>query len=206
MSVASALARWMVMGRKDFSEPLITVVKLTGILQPPSVRGPQARRLLNLDRVQKWLNAAFNRVLTPAACVVTVNSPGGAPVQVCRPTLDNASTSTSAPSHLPDLPVQAELICSQIRTLSRTTGIPVYTFAEDVAASGGYWLLCAGDKVHACSTSIVGSIGVISAQFGAVEAAQRLGVERRVFTAGTAKLQPDPFLPVTPDQVPCLLA
>lgn len=134
----------------------------------------QARRLLNVDRVEKWFARAFTKGLRPAACAITINSPGGSPVQ-------------------------SDLIYTLIRRLSKASGIPVYTFAEDVAASGGYWLMCAGDKSYALQTSLVGSIGVISATFGAVEAAQRLGIERRVYTAGEAKVQLDPFLPVQPE-------
>jgi ClpP class serine protease len=78
--------------------------------------------------------------------------------------------------------------------------IAVFTFAEDVAASGGYWLLCAGEKSYALRTSIVGSIGVISSTFGVMDLAQKLGIERRVWTAGEHKLPMDPFLPVTTDQ------
>lgn len=84
--------------------------------------------------------------------------------------------------------------------LKGQTGIPVYTFAEDVAASGGYWLLCAGDHVHACATSLVGSIGVVSSTFGAMELAKTWGIERRVYTAGKAKVPLDPFLPVSEEQ------
>lgn len=163
------------MGRKEMDHPLVTVVKMSGVLQAFSGRGPQARRLLNLERVEKWLQRAFYTPLAPAACAIAINSPGGSPVQ-------------------------SELIHDMIRRLAQQTGIPVYTFAEDVAASGGYWLMCAGDKAYACETSLVGSIGVISATFGAVDAAQRLGIQRRVWTAGPAKLPMDPFLPVTPEQ------
>ncbi|KAI3428038.1 hypothetical protein D9Q98_006424 [Chlorella vulgaris] len=171
------LARWSVMGRKDYNEALVTVVKLSGVLQAFTgpARAPQARRLLNLDRVEKWFARAFTKGLKPAACAVVINSPGGSPVQ-------------------------SDLIYGLIRRLSKSSGIPVYTFAEDVAASGGYWLMCAGDKSYALETSLVGSIGVISATFGATEAAKRLGIERRVFTAGEAKMQLDPFLPVQPEQ------
>jgi hypothetical protein len=87
-----------------------------------------------------------------------------------------------------------------VRRLSKESGVPVYAFAEDVAASGGYWLMCSADKLYACQTSLVGSIGVVSASFGAVGAARRLGLERRVFTAGEQKVSLDPFLPVEPAQ------
>ena len=171
----SRLARWWVLGRKGIDDPLVTVVKLNGILQAATGRGPQARRLLNLERVEKWLQRAFYKPLSPAACAIVVNSPGGSPVQ-------------------------AELINDMVRSLSKETGIPTFTFAEDVAASGGYWLMMSGSEAYAAETSVIGSIGVISATFGAVETAARLGIERRVWTAGAAKLPMDPFLPVKPEQ------
>ncbi|KAL4533096.1 hypothetical protein Ndes2526A_g08547 [Nannochloris sp. 'desiccata'] len=176
MSTMSNIARWWVMGRKGMSDPLITVVKLSGILQSPSGRSPSAaRRTLNLDRVEKWLQRAFLKELRPAACAISINSPGGSPVQT-------------------------ELIYDMISRLKQQTGIPVYTFAEDVAASGGYWLMCAGDESYGCATSLVGSIGVISASFGAVGAADKLGIERRIITAGQSKASIDPFLPVSSEQ------
>lgn len=99
------------MGRKNMGDPLVTVVKLSGVLQAPIGRGPAARRILNLDRVEKWLQRAFLQQLRPAACAIAINSPGGSPVQ-------------------------SELIHDMIVRLKEQSGIPVYTFAEDVAASG----------------------------------------------------------------------
>lgn len=159
------------------SDPLITVVKLNGVLTAPQGRAPAAARrgTLSLDRVEKWLNRAFLKELQPAACAISINSPGGSPVQ-------------------------SELIHDMICRLKRQTSIPVFTFAEDVAASGGYWLLCSGDEMYGCSTSLVGSIGVVSSSFGVLSAAEKLGIERRVWTAGKAKVPMDPFLPVTEEQ------
>lgn len=174
-SMTSRLARWWVLGRKDIDAPLVTVIKLSGILQAGLTRGPAARRFINLDRIEKHLQRAFHKPIGPAACAISINSPGGSPVQ-------------------------SELIYNTITKLSRETNIPVFTFAEDVAASGGYFLLCAGKESYACSTSLVGSIGVVSASFGVTSAAQRLGVERRVYTAGKAKMQIDPFSDVTDEQ------
>jgi signal peptide peptidase SppA len=177
MTTMSRLARWWVLGRKDMDAPLVTVIRLSGILQQPAggAPRPQARRLINYERIEKWLNRAFFKPLNPAACAVVVNSPGGSPVQ-------------------------AELIHDAVQTLSKQSGIPVFTFAEDVAASGGYWLLCSGKESYASATSIVGSVGVVSASFGFVEAATKVGVERRVFTSGDEKIPLDPFLPVSEEQ------
>lgn len=89
--------------------------------------------------------------------------------------------------------VQASLIAKRIRTLAAEKQVPVLAFVEDVAASGGYWLATAGDEIFADESSIVGSIGVVSASFGFVELMQRVGVERRIHTAGTRKVMLDPF-------------
>ena len=92
-------------------------------------------------------------------------------------------------------PVQSSLIYDRIRYLSREKDIPVLAFVEDVAASGGYWLACAGDEIYVNASSVVGSIGVVSAGFGFVDAIEKLGVTRRVYTAGKRKVMLDPFQP-----------
>tara|TARA_B100000579_G_C22610073_1_gene746829 strand:- start:18 stop:824 length:807 start_codon:yes stop_codon:yes gene_type:complete len=105
-----------------------------------------------------------------ATCVaITINSPGGSPVQ----------------SHL---------IYSHIRTLAKKNKKKVIVFAEDVAASGGYLIACAGDEIYANSSSIIGSIGVIYSSFGFTELIKKIGVERRIHTAGKNKSTLDPFL------------
>lgn len=105
-----------------------------------------------------------------AAVALEINSPGGAPVQ-------------------------SSLIGARIRRLSDETGIPVFAYVEDVAASGGYWIASAADEIWADRSSVLGSIGVISSSFGAHVLLQRQGVERRVHTAGKSKSMLDPFLP-----------
>ena len=105
-----------------------------------------------------------------APCVaITINSPGGSPVQ----------------SHL---------IYKFIRQLAEKNKKKVIVFAEDVAASGGYLIACAGDEIYANSSSIIGSIGVIYSSFGFTELIKKIGVERRVHTAGKNKSTLDPFL------------
>ena len=98
-------------------------------------------------------------------------------------------------------PAQSSLIAARIRRLSAEKNVPVYAFVEDVAASGGYWLACAADEIHADECSIVGSIGVIAAGFGLHELIDRYGVERRVHTAGTSKSMLDPFRPEKEEDV-----
>ncbi len=90
-------------------------------------------------------------------------------------------------------PVQSSLIQTRVRALAEEKDLPVYAFIEDVGASGGYWLACAADEIYADGNSIVGSIGVVSAGFGLNEALKRIGVERRMYTAGERKGMLDPF-------------
>lgn len=112
----------------------------------------------------------------PDAVALEINSPGGSPVQ-------------------------SALIGARIRRLADETEVPVVAFVEDVAASGGYWIASAADEILADASSILGSIGVISAGFGLSELLQRQGIERRVYTAGTSKSMLDPFSPEKPEDV-----
>ena len=112
----------------------------------------------------------------PTAVALVLNSPGGSPAQ-------------------------SSLIAARIRRLAEEKQIPVHAFVEDVAASGGYWLACAADDIWIDASSIVGSIGVISAGFGLHEAIARIGIERRVHTSGKDKSMLDPFRPERPEDV-----
>lgn len=112
----------------------------------------------------------------PAAVALEISSPGGSPVQ-------------------------SSLISARIRRLADEKDIPVYAFVEDVAASGGYWLATAADEIFVDRGSIVGSIGVISAGFGLAGTLEKLGAERRVYTAGKSKSMLDPFRPEKPEDV-----
>ena len=102
--------------------------------------------------------------------------------------------------------MQSALIAKRIRALSDEKKLPVVAFCEDVAASGGYWLACAADEVYAEGSSIVGSIGVVSASFGFPDLLERIGVERRVHTSGDRKAMLDPFRPENPKDVKHLKA
>jgi signal peptide peptidase SppA len=97
--------------------------------------------------------------------------------------------------------VQSVLIYKRIRALAEEKGLKVYVFAEDVAASGGYLLAIAGDEIYADASSIIGSIGVVTATFGLNELINKIGIERRVYTAGRNKTTLDPFLPVKEDDI-----
>ena len=151
--------------------PTVAVVRLVGVIGQV---GPM-RAGLSLAGVAPHLERAFN-IGGLKAVALAINSPGGSPVQ-------------------------SALICNRIRALAAEKGVPVITFAEDVAASGGYWLACAGDEIFAQEASVVGSIGVISAGFGFTEAIKRLGIERRVYTAGEKKGLLDPFQPERPEDI-----
>ena len=119
----------------------------------------------------------------------------------------DTATCTSATGLAPGgSAVQSALLFRRIRELADEKGIPVIAFAEDVAASGGYWLALAGDEIFSEETSLLGSIGVISASFGFSQLIGRLGVERRLHTAGERKSLLDPFLPENPSDVARLTA
>ncbi len=124
---------------------------------------------LNDEATAPFIERAFTRG-KPRAVALLINSPGGSPVQ-------------------------SSLIATRIRRLAEEKELPVHAFVEDVAASGGYWLACAADEIWADESSILGSIGVISASFGFHELIERWGIERRVHTAGTDKSMLDPFRP-----------
>lgn len=144
----------------------IPLVRLSGVIQ---AGGSQFRPALNLASVEELLEKAFDFKKAPAIAI-SINSPGGSPVQ-------------------------SRLLFSKIRSLAREKEKKVIVFVEDVAASGGYLIALAGDEIIADPTSIVGSIGVISGGFGFPELLKKLGVERRIYTAGENKSVLDPFLP-----------
>jgi signal peptide peptidase SppA len=130
---------------------------------------------LIMASIARTLERAF-AVKGARAVALLINSPGGSPAQ----------------SHL---------IFRRIRQLADEKKLPVYAFIEDVGASGGYMLACAGDEIVCDPYSIVGSIGVVGGTFGFVEAMQKLGIERRVYTSGERKVMLDPFLPEKPEDV-----
>jgi signal peptide peptidase SppA len=162
---------WLPIDRLRNPTPVVAVVPLTGVV---GRLGP-FHRGLTLTGLDRLLERAFGQD-DVAAVALTVNSPGGSPVQ-------------------------AALIARRIRALAEEKSLPVFAFAEDVAASGGYWLATAADEIYADESSIIGSIGVVSAGFGFPELLKRLGIERRVYTAGEHKAGLDPFQPEKADEV-----
>ncbi len=145
--------------------PVVPVVRLSGVIGLASSFRPG----LSISAIARMLERAF-AVRNARAVALAINSPGGSAVQ----------------SHL---------IYRRIRALADEKKLPVIAFVEDVAASGGYMLACAADEIVCDPASIVGSIGVIGASFGFPQALQKLGIERRVYTAGEHKSTLDPFLP-----------
>jgi len=156
--------------------PVVAVLRLSGVIGSVGI----GRGGLTLARLAGPIARAFAPG-SAAAVALVINSPGGSAVQ-------------------------SSLIAGRIRAHAEETGIPVLAFVEDIAASGGYWLACAADEIHADESSILGSIGVISAGFGFQDLLARVGVERRVHTAGERKSFLDPFRPEAPEDVARLRA
>jgi signal peptide peptidase SppA len=147
------------------SNAIVPVVRMQGMIAASS----NPRRHLSIAMMAPLLDKAFSIKDAPAVAIV-INSPGGSPVQ-------------------------SSLIYERIRHLSKKNGTPVLSFVEDIAASGGYWLACAGDEIYVNPASVIGSIGVVSAGFGFEGAIEKLGVTRRIYTSGNRKVMLDPFQP-----------
>jgi signal peptide peptidase SppA len=150
---------------------VVPVVRLSGVIGAVTPLRPG----MSLAGVAKMLERAFATKNAKAVALV-INSPGGSPVQ-------------------------SRQIYLRIRQLAAEKKLPVLVFVEDVAASGGYMIACAGDEIFCDPSSILGSIGVVGGTFGFQELIKRIGVERRLYTAGAHKAMLDPFLPENPDDV-----
>ena len=143
--------------------PVVAVLRLNGVI----AAGSRLRGGLNLAALASQIERAF-KTRHLKAVALAINSPGGSPVQ-------------------------SALIAKRVRALADEKKVPVFAFAEDVAASGGYWLACAGDEIYADENSIIGSIGVIYAGFGFQALLEKAGIERRMHTRGDKKMMLDPF-------------
>src|ERR1700720_3462663 len=150
---------------------VVPVVRLSGLIGAVTPLRPG----MSLAGVARTLERAFSMKNAKAVALV-INSPGGSPVQ-------------------------SRQIYLRIRQLAAEKKLPVLVFVEDVAASGGYMIACAGDEIFCDPSSILGSIGVVGGTFGFQELIKRIGVERRLYTAGEHKAMLDPFLPENPDDV-----
>lgn len=155
-------------------KPVVACVNLSGVIGKDS----KLSSGINFENSMPLIKKAF-ALDGVKAVAINVNSPGGSPVQ-------------------------SELIFDYIREISQEKKIPVYTFAQDLAASGGYFILLAGDEIYAHNSSIVGSIGVIFSSFGFVDLISKIGVERRVYTEGKNKAILDPFLPEVSENIEIL--
>jgi signal peptide peptidase SppA len=150
---------------------VVPVVRLSGVIGAVTPLRPG----MSLSGVARTLERAFATKNAKAVALV-INSPGGSPVQ-------------------------SRQIYLRIRQLAAEKKLPVLVFVEDVAASGGYMIACAGDEIFCDPSSILGSIGVVGGSFGFEELIKKIGVERRLYTAGAHKAMLDPFLPENPDDV-----
>jgi signal peptide peptidase SppA len=150
---------------------VVPVVRLSGLIGAVTPLRPG----MSLSGVARTLERAFATKNAKAVALV-INSPGGSPVQ-------------------------SRQIYLRIRQLAAEKKLPVLVFVEDVAASGGYMIACAGDEIFCDQSSILGSIGVVGGTFGFQELIRKIGVERRLYTAGAHKAMLDPFLPENPDDV-----
>src|SRR5438093_7089331 len=150
---------------------VVPVVRLSGVIGAVTPLRPG----LSLAGIAKMLERSFGTTNAKAVALV-INSPGGSPVQ-------------------------SRQIYLRIRQLAAEKKLPVLVFVEDVAASGGYMIACAGDEIFCDPSSIMGSIGVVGGSFGFQELIKRMGVERRLYTAGEHKAMLDPFQPENPDDV-----
>ena len=150
---------------------VVPVVRLSGVIGAVTPLRPG----MSLAGVARTLERAFS-VKNAKAVALVINSPGGSPVQ-------------------------SRQIYLRIRQLAAEKKLTVLVFVEDVAASGGYMIACAGDAIFCDPSSILGSIGVVGGSFGFQELIKKVGVERRLYTAGAHKAMLDPFLPENPDDV-----
>ncbi|MCR9274173.1 MULTISPECIES: S49 family peptidase [Mameliella] len=154
--------------------PFMKSVPRVSVVRLQGAIGVPGRSSISDRSVAPLLEKAFRS--KPDAVALEINSPGGSPVQ-------------------------SSLIGSRIRRLAEEHEVPVLAFVEDVAASGGYWIASAADEIWSDPSSILGSIGVISAGFGLPVFLQRQGIERRVHTAGKSKSMMDPFQPEKEEDV-----
>src|SRR5471032_1431333 len=150
---------------------IVPVVRLSGVIGAVTPLRPG----MSLASVARMLDRAFATKNAKAVALV-ISSPGGSPVQ-------------------------SRQIYLRIRQLAAEKKLPVLVFVEDVAASGGYMIACAGDEIFCDPSSILGSVGVVGGSFGFQELIKKIGVERRLYTAGSHKAMLDPFLPENPDDV-----
>ena len=151
-------------------KPTVSVIRLEGKIMSGGSPKFGGEKKINLETTRKMIDDAFKQKNLKLVCL-NVNSPGGSPVQ-------------------------SDLVSQYIKDKSLKHKVDVIVFVEDMAASGGYWIACAGSKIYACRSSLVGSIGVITASIGVHELIKKYGIESRVFTAGENKAGMNPLEPL----------
>ena len=166
-----SLRRFLPIKKMRDPAPVVGVLRLAGVIGQAGL----VRKGLSLAALAGAIERAF-KLRNLKAVALAVNSPGGSPVQ-------------------------SALIARRIRALAEEKEVPVFAFTEDVAASGGYWLACAGDEIFVDESSIIGSIGVVSSSFGFPELLKKAGIERRLHTSGDRKALLDPFSREKPEDV-----
>lgn len=151
--------------------PVVTVLPLRGVILAQS----RSNTAFSDSTIAESIEKAF-KPKNLSAVALAINCPGGSPAQ-------------------------SNMILQRIRKHAKDRDVPVIAFCEDVAASGGYMLACAADEIYVDENAILGSIGVISASFGAKDLLDKVGLERRLYTSGSKKSMLDPFLPTQEDDV-----
>jgi len=151
-------------------KPVVSVLRLQG-----TISAQKGSKYINLENSRKQIDKAFSSKKLESV-LVSVNSPGGSPVQ-------------------------SDLVTSYIQMKSKKQKVPVVVFVEDMAASGGYWLACAGSEIYSSRSSVLGSLGVIYFNLGVQQLIEKLGVERRIITAGDNKALMDPLSPMKDEDV-----
>lgn len=164
--------KWPLIEKMFEPRPRVAVIRMSGVIADTA---GMHRPGISYARYAPLVERAFKTPHLDAVALV-INSPGGSPGQCA-------------------------LLSNLIRNRCEDKGIKVYAFVEDLAASGGYWLAAAADEIYAQETSLLGSIGVISASFGLHDLIRQYGIERRVHTSGTEKSFMDPFMPEESEDV-----
>jgi len=156
--------------QSQIDKPVVSVLRLQG-----TISAQKGSKYINLENSRKQIDKAFSSKKLESV-LVSVNSPGGSPVQ-------------------------SDLVTSYIQMKSKKQKVPVVVFVEDMAASGGYWLACAGSEIYSSRSSVLGSLGVIYFNLGIQQLIEKLGVERRIITAGNNKALMDPLSPMKDEDV-----
>ena len=173
--MSNLIKRLLNKAKRMINKPVVPVIVINGAI---GINSPM-KSGINFHDINKKIEQAF-KTKNIKAVAILINSPGGSPVQ-------------------------AEQIFNRLRMLSEEKNIPILAFAEDLAASAGYYILCAGDEIYAAKNSILGSLGVISSGFGFEKVLKKAGIDRRVYSQGKNKSILDPFQKEKKEDIEILL-